>query len=90
MKYYYEQTDNNTYEKIMGGYNFYKLRVTQRYKRKINFLTEGFDYIIDVLDLYINSPYYSNEQKKSLRKFKDKIKKQKHKTNKKKIKIINV
>ena len=79
MKYYYEQTDNNTYEKIMGGYNFYKLRVTQHYKRKINFLTKGFDYIIDVLDLYINSPYYSNEQKKSFRKFKDKIKKQKYK-----------
>ena len=79
MKYYYEQTDNNTYEKIMGGYNFYKLRFTYRYKNKINFLTKDFDYLIEILDIYINSPYFTYHQKKSFKKFKKKILIQKNK-----------
>lgn len=77
MKYYYEQTDNNTYEKIMGGYNFYKLRLNKNYKRKIKYLTKGFDFIIEVLDLYIKSRFYTNEQKRSLKNLKELIKRQK-------------
>ena len=79
MKYYYEQSDNNTYEKIMGGYNFYKLRVNKRYRSKIKFLTKGFNYIIGVLDLYIESPFYNKEQKNNLKNLKEKIKEQEKK-----------
>ena len=44
MKYYYLKTDNNIYEKVMGGYNFYKLRFDKITYKKIKFLTKGFDY----------------------------------------------
>lgn len=89
MKYYYEQTDNNTYEKIMGGYNFYKLRLNKRYRRKIKYLTKGFGFIIDVLDLYIKSRYYNIEQKKNLKNLKNLINKQKSRIiNNKKLKIF--
>ena len=90
MKYYYLRTDNNTYEKVMGGYNFYKLRFNKKSYKKIKFLTEGFDYIIDVLNLYINSPYYNNKQKKSLKNLKNKILQQKIKINSKRHKSFKV
>ena len=77
MKYYYEQTDDNKYEKIMGGYNFFKLRFDKKSYEKIKFLTKDFDYIIDILDLYIKSPYYNNTQKKSLKQLRYKIIQQK-------------
>ena len=77
MKYYYEQTDNNKYEKIMGGYNFFKLRFDEKTYKKIKFLTKYFDYIIDILNLYIKSPYYDSIQKKSLKNIRYKIFQQK-------------
>ena len=85
MKYYYEQTNNNRYEKVMGGFNFYKIRFNKKSYERIKYLTKGFDYIIDVLDLYINSSYYNNEEKASLKNLRYKIFSQKLKINSKKI-----
>ena len=70
MEYFYEQTENNNYEKSQG-FNFFKKKVRSYFNNNIEYLTDGFDYIISVLDLYLNSTYYNEEQKKSLQEFKD-------------------
>ena len=72
MKYYYEQTENNVFEKIMG-YNFFMLRIVPRNRRMIKYLTEGFNIINEVLDIYINSTFYNMEQKKQFKIFKFRI-----------------
>ena len=81
MDYYFEQSDNNIFEKNKGGYNFFKLRIIRRYERQIKYLTKGFDYINKVIDMYLNSYYFTEEQKNILQKFKDKINLQKIKIN---------
>ena len=78
MEFYYEQSDNKTFEKTMGGYNFFELRVKKMYNSKIKYLTDGFNYINKILDLYLNSPYFNKKQKTNLNKFKIKVNKQKH------------
>ena len=82
MDFYYEQSDNNTFDKTMGGYNFFELRVNHIYNTKIKYLTSGFDYINKVLDLYLNSPFFNKSQKNSLQLFKIKINNQKNQINK--------
>ena len=77
MKYYYEQSANNSYEKFYGGYKFFTYRIIRKYEDKIQFLTEGFDFIEKVIDLYLKCPFFNNGQKVILKQFKYKIKKQK-------------
>ena len=77
MKYYYEQSSNNYYEKVNGGYKFFTYRIIRKYEDKIKYLTNGFDFIIDVINIYLNSKYYDERQKILLKKFKSKIKSQK-------------
>ena len=72
MEYFYEQTRNNKEEKS-AGYNFFKIKVHKAYLKDVAYLTEGFDYVIEILDLYINSKFYTNGQKKVLKEFKDKV-----------------
>ena len=79
MEYYFEQSDNNTFEKTMGGYNFFELRIRNIYSRKIKYLTNGFNYINTIIDLYLNSSLFNNKQKYNLKQFKDMINKQKFK-----------
>ena len=69
MEYFYEQTKNKANEKI-AGYTFFKFKVHKVYLKDVKYLTEGFDYIIKILDLYLNSNYYSNFQKIYLNEFK--------------------
>ena len=78
MEYYFVQSNNNTFEKTMGGYNFFKLRIDLLYKNKIKYLTEGFFYINNVLNLYLESKYFNKPQKNKLRIFKKKINQQKN------------
>lgn len=77
MEYYFVQSNNNTFEKIFGGYNFFKIRIDFLYKNKIKYLTEGFFYINNVLDLYLGSKFFNKAQKKDIRIFKNKINQQK-------------
>jgi len=72
MEYFYEQTENNKYEKSQG-FTFFSGKIRYYYKDNIKYLTDGFDYIISVLDLYLNSNFYNEAQKKSLNEFKDSI-----------------
>ena len=73
MDYYYEQSENNIYEKNKGGYSFFEYWIVRVYVNKIKFLTKGFKYINRVLKKYIRSPFFNSTQKDSLRLFKEKI-----------------
>ena len=58
MEYFYKQTENNSIEKSAGYWYF----VGKAYKvcmNNVDSLTEGFDYIFKVIDIYLNSPFYS-------------------------------
>ena len=72
MEYFYEQTENNNEEKV-ACYNFFKIKVYNAYMENLIYLTEGYDYIIKILDIYIDSKFYTQHQKKYLKIFKQKV-----------------
>ena len=76
MEYYFEQSYNDTFEKTNGGYNFFKLRIDFIYRRKIKYLTDGFIYINNTLNLYLDSKFFNKTQRIELKKFREKINKQ--------------
>ena len=73
MDYYFEQSENNIYEKTKGGFRFFEYRILRKYESKIEFLTKGFKYIISILTKYIKSPFFNTSQRESLRAFRNKI-----------------
>jgi glycosyltransferase involved in cell wall biosynthesis len=73
MDYYYEQSENNIYEKTKGGYRFFEYRIVRRYEDKIEFLTKGFKYINKILTKYIKSPFFNSTQRELLISFRNKI-----------------
>ena len=73
MKYFYLQSDNNTLEKTYMPYAYFKEKVKKNYEKFIPDLTDGFDFILDVLNLYANSTYFNEEQKIVINDFKNKI-----------------
>ena len=77
MDYYFEQSEDNIYEKTKGGFRFFEYRILRKYESKIEFLTKGFNYISDVLTKYIKSPFFNLSQRELLRAFRNKIKIQK-------------
>ena len=77
MDYYYEQSEDNQYEKNKGGYNFFEYRIARKYKNKIGLLTRGFKYINFVINKYLNSPFFNLTQKIKLKEFKVKVNLQK-------------
>ena len=72
MEYYYEQTENNNLEK-RAGYYFFLDKVNKVYFKSINYLTEGYDYVIKILDLYLNCTFLKEDHKEKLQKFKDEV-----------------
>ena len=72
MKYYYIQSNNNS-EKILIAYNFFYIKVYRDYLNKIDYLTEGFDYILDVINLYLECKLFSINQRNNLIIFKNKV-----------------
>jgi len=76
MKYFYFQSDNNILEKRNICYNYFKKSI-RSFGYLINHLNKGFDFIIDILNLYINSTFLSVKQKNEIKNFKKKIIKRK-------------
>ena len=72
MKYYYVQSDDNRKEKFMVGYQFFFNKVYV-YKNYIQYMTDGFELTLDVLNLYMKSSYMLNSEKYFLIVFKDKV-----------------
>ena len=84
MKYYYLQSDNNNSDKNLIAFNFFNNKINKDYKNKIQYLTNGFDYLIDVLDLYLNCTFFDENQKSKLKEFKNNINYRKKQINNKK------
>ena len=72
MKFYYLQSDNNILEKRYICYNYFK-RSVDGFGYLLEYLTDGFDLIIDILNLYLNSTYFDAAQKNDINNFKIKI-----------------
>ena len=72
MKYYYVQSDENRKEKFMVGYQFFFNKVYV-YKNYIKYMTDGFELVLDTLNMYMKSPYILNSEKYFLQLFKDKV-----------------
>ena len=73
MEYYLEKSDNNSFEKKLIAYNFFQNKVNNKFQKDIDYLTGEFEYIIKVLNLYLNCPFFDKKQKKYLHLFKKKI-----------------
>ena len=77
MDYYFEQSENNIYEKTKGGYRFFEYRIVRRYEEKIELLSKGFKYIIFVINKYLESPFFNSTEKSKLTEFREKVYRQK-------------
>ena len=77
LKYYYVQTKENYIEKNFVGYKFFNEKVYIFYQNATNSLTKTFDFIIEVLDMYINCSFFNEAQKYNLTNFKNIIIKRK-------------
>ena len=71
LKYYYFQSEDNEIEKNFVGYKFFDEKIYKSYKNRTDNLTEGFNYIIDVLNIYLNCSFFNENQKNNLNDFKD-------------------
>ena len=65
MRYFYLQSENNTIEKTSLAYNYFSRNIKD-FKHKAKYLTEGLDFILGVLDLYLNSKFFDDKQKAEL------------------------
>ena len=62
LKYYYFQTKENELEKNYVCYKFFYEKIYKTHKNMTDYLTDGFEYIIDVLNKYINCDFFNKEQ----------------------------
>ena len=62
LKYYYFQTKENEFEKNYVCYKFFYEKVYKTHQNMTYYLTNGFDYIIDVLNKYIKCTFFNKEQ----------------------------
>ena len=76
MEYYFKQSYNDSFEKTNGGYNFFKLKIDYLYRGKIKYLTDGFIYINNTLNLYLKSKFFNKTQRIELKRFRKRINKQ--------------
>ena len=72
MKYFYFQSDNNTFEKYNVAYKYFQ-KSFRRFGNRIYYLTKGFDFILDIFNLYLNSSFFDESQKNYIRNYKNKI-----------------
>ena len=73
MDYYYEQTENNYYEKTKSGFDFFNYQIVSSFGNKLKYLTKDFKYINEVLMKYINCSVFNPAQKELLKNFKEKV-----------------
>ena len=72
LKYFYYESDNNTLEKYNIAYKYLE-KSYKNFGSKIPYITEGFDNIIDTLNIYLNSTYFIESQKYNIQDFQNKI-----------------
>ena len=72
MKFFYLQSEQNRKEKLLVAFQFFYSKIFI-YKDYIQYLTEEFDYIIEILDIYLKSSFLISCEKFFLLFFKSKI-----------------
>jgi len=72
MRFFYIQSEESRKEKLLVAFQFFYSKIFI-YKKYIQYLTEGFDYIIDILDIYLKSTFLVNDEKFFIRLFKSEI-----------------
>ena len=72
MKYFYMQSENTTSEKSNLAFKYFYKNYEPLVKY-LPYVTQGLDFILDTLDLYLNSSYFSFDEKKNLGDFKAKV-----------------
>ena len=60
-------------EKNFIACNFLKKKVIQDNERYVNNITEGFDFYLNVLDMYLNCSFFNDMKIKEISRFKEKI-----------------
>ena len=70
MKYFYFESDNTIIEKNNICYKYFE-KSHIGFKNHIEDITGGFDTVLDALNLYLNSTYFNDEQKKNITDFKN-------------------
>ena len=83
MRYFYIQSDDTTADKSNLAYKYFDKNYKPLKKNMVN-LSRDFDFMIDVIDLYINSNYFNESQKNKLKEIKNMINERKKKVNEKK------
>jgi len=73
MKYFIVQSDNDILEKNYIAYKFFYGKVYNIIRKKLKYVTNDFDFYIDVLNLYVNCSFFNNDKKNIIRKFKRKL-----------------
>ena len=73
MKYFIIKSDNITLEKNNIPYKFFDEKVKTYINDVINKISEEFNFYIEVLNLYLNCPFFSQEKKDKINKYKNKI-----------------
>ena len=69
MKYYYVQSEDNRKEKFMVGYQFFFNKVYV-YKNYVKYMNQGFQLVLETLNMYMKSPFMMNTEKYFLQQFK--------------------
>lgn len=83
MRYFFIQSDDNKEEKRLLAYKYYEKNV-KTLKQFIGFLKKDFDYdfVLGVFDLYLNSLYFDEKQRRELDNLKKVFKDKKEKNQK--------
>lgn len=77
MKFYFEKSKNNRREKKLIAFTYFYEKVYLLFKKRIKYLTNGFDYIKKIIEQYINCKYLKYEDKNYLKIFLKEVEKTK-------------
>ena len=68
MKYFIIQSDNSTIEKNNIPYKFFEKSVQNHLLKNMKYITKDFNFYIDVLNLYLDCPFFNTDKKGKIKK----------------------
>ena len=68
MKYFIIQSDNSYIEKNNIPYKFFEKNVQNHLLKNMKYITKDFNFYIDVLNLYLDCPFFNNDKKGKIKK----------------------
>ena len=73
MKYFFVQSDDNEIEKNFIAFKFFIKKVVKENEHYVHNITKGFDFYLNVLDMYLNCSFYDEVKIEQILNFKQKI-----------------